>query len=206
MWLERGSGGTIVIEDGLSRIRQENSVGREDLAFGDRQPIPSMSLARNKINWVELYHPRLQATTLCQVVFSQGTCCSNVRVGIGDPLRALSAARYLLKLPGCSRIYMFLGNLIAAEALCMLSRPKEAVEHLSRGTGDSFANLAAVSAVQGSLELAKEFAVQALSIMPKRPQAILTAVYVDLLRGNTQEALTKLKLCSSVRFLPTTLR
>nr|GMD04045.1 CCR4-NOT transcription complex subunit 10-like [Ipomoea batatas] len=317
----------LVIEDGLSRIRQENSVGREDLAFGDRQPIPSMSLARqcllNALHLLycseskhgvsslsnatvtedqlggavsskvashnivpvsgqvnengevkELKGGNSQNTSLLSFISDYDDICRKenhmikqalladlayVELELGDPLRALSAARYLLKLPGCSRIYMFLGNLYAAEALCMLSRPKEAVEHLSRyvsggkgvdipysqedleswqvktqdeesnggsrsvnslshdgsqwlafinpeeARGILFANLAAVSAVQGSLELAKEFAVQALSIMPKRPQAILTAVYVDLLRGNTQEALTKLKLCSSVRFLPTNL-
>ncbi|XP_019150647.1 PREDICTED: CCR4-NOT transcription complex subunit 10-like isoform X3 [Ipomoea nil] len=317
----------LVIEDGLSRIRQENSVGREDLAFGDRQPIPSLSLARqcllnalHLLNCSESKHgvsslsnatvtedqlggavsskvashnivamsgqvnengevkehkgENSQNTSLLSFISDYDDICRKenhmikqavlvdlayVELELGDPLRALSAARYLLKLPGCSRIYMFLGNLYAAEALCLLSRPKEAVEHLSRyvsggkgidipysqedleswqvktqdeesngGSGSVnslspdgsqwlvfikpeeargilFANLAAVSAVQGSLELAKEFAVQALSIMPKRPEAILTAVYVDLLRGNTQEALTKLKLCSSVRFLPSNL-
>lgn len=53
-----------------------------------------------------------------------------VELELGNPLKALSTARSLLKLPDCSRIYTFLGNLYAAEALCLLNRPKEAAEHL----------------------------------------------------------------------------
>ncbi|KAK9100563.1 hypothetical protein Scep_023993 [Stephania cephalantha] len=53
-----------------------------------------------------------------------------VELFLGNPLKALSAAKSLLSLPECSRIYMFLGHVYAAEALCLLNRPKEAAEHL----------------------------------------------------------------------------
>ncbi|KAL2479611.1 Tetratricopeptide repeat (TPR)-like superfamily protein [Abeliophyllum distichum] len=53
-----------------------------------------------------------------------------VELALGNPLRALTIVRSLLKLPQCSRIYMFLGRMYAAEALCLLDQPKEAAEHL----------------------------------------------------------------------------
>nr|XP_016448045.1 PREDICTED: CCR4-NOT transcription complex subunit 10-like [Nicotiana tabacum] len=181
-----------------------------------------------------------------------------VELELGNPLRALTIAKSLLKVQECSKIYIFLGNVYAAEALCLLNRPKEAVEHLStyiagskcvdlpfsqedsemwrqektldfedtnggsatlnsfppeesqafvflkpeEARGMLFANLAAMSVMQGDIEQAQNYAVQALSTKPQRPEAILTAVYVDLLRGRSQEALTKLKHCSRIRFLP----
>ncbi|XP_052880394.1 uncharacterized protein LOC108464125 isoform X2 [Gossypium arboreum] len=54
-----------------------------------------------------------------------------IELELENPLKALSAARSLLELPGCSRIYIFLGHVYAAEALCLLNKPKEAAEHLS---------------------------------------------------------------------------
>ncbi|KAL9686315.1 hypothetical protein QQ045_023771 [Rhodiola kirilowii] len=48
-----------------------------------------------------------------------------------NPLKALSAAKSLLELPDCAGIYVFLGRVYAAEALCLLGRPKEAAEQLS---------------------------------------------------------------------------
>ncbi|KAK1323354.1 hypothetical protein QJS10_CPA02g00227 [Acorus calamus] len=54
-----------------------------------------------------------------------------VELNLENPLRALSAAMELQKLPDCSRIYIFLSRVYAAEALCRLNRPKEAAEHLS---------------------------------------------------------------------------
>lgn len=53
-----------------------------------------------------------------------------IELELGNALKALTTATSLLKLPECSRIYTFLGNLYAAEALCLLNRPKEAAEHL----------------------------------------------------------------------------
>ncbi|KAF8407156.1 hypothetical protein HHK36_006282 [Tetracentron sinense] len=180
-----------------------------------------------------------------------------VELNLENPLKALSAARSLLRLPECSRIYIFLGHVYAAEALCRLNRPKEAAEQLSvyvldgdvelpyceedkekgkvekGGDGEEFnggavaamnplteesqgivflkpeeargtlyVNLATMSAMLGDLEHAQKFATQALSAIPNSTEAVLTAVYVDLLLGKTQEALTKLKQCSHVRFLP----
>ncbi|KAH6824489.1 hypothetical protein C2S53_002899 [Perilla frutescens var. hirtella] len=53
-----------------------------------------------------------------------------VELALGNPLKALSTAKSLLKLPECSRMYIFLGTMYAAEALCLLNRPQEAADHL----------------------------------------------------------------------------
>ncbi|KAJ7978971.1 CCR4-NOT transcription complex subunit 10 [Quillaja saponaria] len=54
-----------------------------------------------------------------------------VELELENPAKALAAARSLLELPDCSRIYTFLGHVYAAEALCLLNRPREAADHLS---------------------------------------------------------------------------
>lgn len=54
-----------------------------------------------------------------------------VDLELDDPVKALSSARSLIELPECSRIYLFLGHVFAAEALCLLNRQKEAIEYLS---------------------------------------------------------------------------
>ncbi|XP_061350726.1 uncharacterized protein LOC133295872 [Gastrolobium bilobum] len=54
-----------------------------------------------------------------------------VELELDNPVKALSVAKSLVELPECSRIYIFLGHIYAAEALCLLNRPKEAAEHLS---------------------------------------------------------------------------
>ncbi|XP_021760747.1 CCR4-NOT transcription complex subunit 10-like [Chenopodium quinoa] len=54
-----------------------------------------------------------------------------VELELGNPLNALSTALTLLNIPECSRMNAFLGHVYAAEALCLLNRPKEAAEHLS---------------------------------------------------------------------------
>ncbi|XWS17105.1 hypothetical protein CRYUN_Cryun33cG0039300 [Craigia yunnanensis] len=180
-----------------------------------------------------------------------------VELELENPLKALSAARSLLELPGCSRIYIFLGHVYVAEALCLLNKPKEAAEHLSvylsgannvelpfaqedceqwrvekpvdceesngaaaaknpspealqdfmflkpeEARGTLYANLAAISAILGELEQAHHFVMQALSLVPNSSEATMTAIYVDLMLGKSQEALSKLKHCSHVRFLP----
>ncbi|KAK5811698.1 hypothetical protein PVK06_027058 [Gossypium arboreum] len=160
-----------------------------------------------------------------------------VELELENPLKALSAARALLELPGCSRIYVFLGHVYLAEALCLLNKPKEAAEHLSiylsgesnielpfgledceqwrvkkhidceeanvgaaaaknsspegledfmflkpdEARGTLYANLAAVSAIQGDLERAHHFVTQALSLVPDSSEATMTAIYVDLM-------------------------
>ena len=54
-----------------------------------------------------------------------------VELELGNPVKALARALSLLNLPGCSRAYCFLGHVYAAEALCLLDRPKEAAKYLS---------------------------------------------------------------------------
>ncbi|KAG6411578.1 hypothetical protein SASPL_129661 [Salvia splendens] len=181
-----------------------------------------------------------------------------VELGLGDPSKALSTASSLLKLPDCSKMYIFLGTVYAAEALCLLSRPKEAAEHLAMympdgnniklpysqedcekwtvekvadtdeshggtiavssalSTGDESralvfsspeearglfcANFAAHFALQGDFEQAERFLTNAFSDIPNSSQAILTAIYVDIKRGKTQDALAKLRHHRGIRF------
>lgn len=176
-----------------------------------------------------------------------------VELALGNPLNALSTAKSLLKLPECSRMYVFLGTMYAAEALCLLNRPQEAADLLmtfiSGGTHVDFpytredcekwtvekgvdhtdtngisvasdepqvsifpspkeargifsANYAANAALFGDFEQAHRFVMKALSDIPNSPQAILTAIYLDLKCNRTEEALTKLKHHGAVRFLP----
>lgn len=54
-----------------------------------------------------------------------------VELCLENPLRALSYAKSLQKLTDCSRMYVFLSHVYAAEALCALNRPKDAAEQLS---------------------------------------------------------------------------
>ncbi|OAY47029.1 CCR4-NOT transcription complex subunit 10 isoform X2 [Manihot esculenta] len=181
-----------------------------------------------------------------------------VELELENPEKALSIAISLLELPECSRIYFFLGHVYAAEALCLLNKPKEAAEHLwiylsggfnvelpfsqedleqwrvektydcedtnggsatakisspeeSQGIkflkpeearGTLYANFAAMHAAQGELERAHHFVTQALSLIPDSPKATLTAVYVDLMFSKSQAAISKLKQCSRVKFVP----
>ncbi|KAG2713338.1 hypothetical protein I3760_04G172600 [Carya illinoinensis] len=162
-----------------------------------------------------------------------------VEFELENPMKALSISRSLLELPEGSRIYIFLGHVYAAEALCLLNRPEEAAENLliylsggnnfdlpfseedckqwqvertidseelnggsvtakMNSTEDSqgivflkpeearaalYSNFAAVSAMQGQLEQAHQFARQALSILPNSREATLTSIYVDLMLG-----------------------
>ncbi|KAK9071364.1 hypothetical protein SSX86_009932 [Deinandra increscens subsp. villosa] len=184
-----------------------------------------------------------------------------VYLELGNAVKALAAARCLLRLPECSRVYVFLGNIYAAEAYCLLNQPKQASEHLSgyvsgknsnnpelpygqedcdawqtkkavdldepnsnnaptpdqqlpQGGSDSWflkpeeargvllADMAAMAAAEGDMERAHEAVTLALSLIPDNPEVVLTATYVDLVRGNTQDAVLRLKQCSRVRFLP----
>ncbi|XP_047337648.1 CCR4-NOT transcription complex subunit 10-like [Impatiens glandulifera] len=173
-----------------------------------------------------------------------------VELELGNPLKSLYYSELLLKLPECSKIYIFLGNIYAAEALCLLDQPKEASEHLfvylanttgngeqlpysdedceqwktvtrsvdseemsngshdfeflkpREGCGSLYSSLAALMAVQGDLEQARQFAERALTLLPTNREAIITATYIDLVIGNVEEALVRLKQSSSVRFVP----
>lgn len=185
-----------------------------------------------------------------------------VELEMENPVKALAAARSLLELPDCSRIYIFLGHMYAAEALCLLNRPKEAAEYFSmylsagdhvdlpfsredceqwqvektidceelnggpvaaknsspedsqdamfpkpeEARGTLYVNIAVMFAMQGEIERAHHFVSQALSILPRSTEATLTAIYVDLMLGKSQEALAKLKHCNHVRFLPSGLQ
>ncbi|KAE8668699.1 hypothetical protein F3Y22_tig00112289pilonHSYRG00305 [Hibiscus syriacus] len=181
-----------------------------------------------------------------------------IELELENPLKAFSTARSLLELPGCSRIYAFLGHVYVAEALCLLNKPTEAAEHLSmylfeesdvelsfgledcvqwrvekhadfeeanggaapaknpsleglrdfmflkpeEARGTLYANLAAVSTIQGDLDWDCQFVRQALSLIPSSSEATMTAIYVDLMLGKTREVVSKLKHCGHVRFLP----
>ncbi|CAN6203933.1 unnamed protein product [Urochloa humidicola] len=54
-----------------------------------------------------------------------------VELCLENPLKALSYAKSLQQLTDCSRMYVFLSHVYAAEALCALNRPKDAAEQLS---------------------------------------------------------------------------
>ncbi|XP_071716024.1 uncharacterized protein [Rutidosis leptorrhynchoides] len=54
-----------------------------------------------------------------------------VYLELGNVEKALTTAKSLLRLPEGSRVYVFLGNVYAAEAYCLLNQPKQASEHLS---------------------------------------------------------------------------
>lgn len=79
----------------------------------------------------------------------------------------------------------------------MFLKPEEARATL-------YANLAAKSALQGELEMAQQLVAQALAVLPASREATLTATYIHLMLGNSQEALSKLKQFNHVRFLPFT--
>nr|PNR48509.1 hypothetical protein PHYPA_012986 [Physcomitrium patens] len=59
------------------------------------------------------------------------------QLGVSHPLRALRSAEQLLRQPSCARPYLLLGHVYAAEALCQLERPQEALEHLSTCLNES---------------------------------------------------------------------
>ncbi|KAL5183522.1 CCR4-NOT transcription complex subunit 10 [Glycine soja] len=214
----------------------------------------SQELVQNSLSYYENVRKR-ENQLVKQAVLAN---LAYVELELDNPVKALSVAKSLLELPECSRIYIFLGHVYAAEALCLLNRPKEAAEHLSfylsggnnvdlpfsledcekwqpertadfdevnggsttaknsslEGTqsivflkpeearATIYANFAVMSAMQGEFEKSNILVAQALSILPNSPEATLTAVYVDLMLGKPQEALTKLKRCSRIRFLP----
>ncbi|EEE69207.1 hypothetical protein OsJ_28413 [Oryza sativa Japonica Group] len=54
-----------------------------------------------------------------------------IELCLQNHLKALSIAKLLQQLPECSRMYVFLSHVYAAEALCALNRPKEAAEQLT---------------------------------------------------------------------------
>jgi CCR4-NOT transcription complex subunit 10 len=233
---------------GLSQV-SSNGDAREPKGGGTTQ-----ELIQNSLSYYEDIR-RKENQLIKQAILAN---LAYVELELENPTKALPITKSLLELPECSRIYIFLGHVYAAEALCLLNRPKEAAEHLSiylsggnnvelpfsqddceqwrversidseelnggsvtvknSPTEDSqgivflkpeearaalYANFAAVSAMEGELEQAHQFAMQALTILPNSPEATLTSIYVDLMLGKSREALAKLKQCSRVRFLP----
>ncbi|XP_024980153.1 CCR4-NOT transcription complex subunit 10-B isoform X2 [Cynara cardunculus var. scolymus] len=173
-----------------------------------------------------------------------------VYLELGNAVKGLAAAQCLLRLAECSRVYVFLGNLYAAEAYCLLNQPKQASEHLSsymsgqnntelpysqedcdiwqmrkgvdleepngveqalpqggslflkpeEARGVLLADMAAVAAAEGDMERAQEAVAVALSLIPENPEVVLTAAYVDMVRGKSEEAVGKLKECRHARF------
>ncbi|KFK22360.1 hypothetical protein AALP_AAs57819U000100 [Arabis alpina] len=73
----------------------------------------------------------------------------------------------------------------------------------SRGT--LFADLAALLATQGHYDQAKPLIAHALSILQNNVEATVTAIYIDLMLGSSQDALARLKQCTRVSFVPGTL-
>ena len=68
--------------------------------------------------------------------------------------------------------------------------------------GALFANLAALFATQGHYDQAKPFIQHALTVLPNNVQATITAVYIDLMVGRSQDAVARLKQCTRVSFVP----
>ncbi|XP_010241578.1 PREDICTED: CCR4-NOT transcription complex subunit 10-like [Nelumbo nucifera] len=213
---------------------------------------PNTALQSSVSSYKDMY--RRENNMIKQAVLAD---LAYVELNLENPLKALAAAKSLLRLPECSRIYIFLGHVYAAEALCCLNRLTEAAEHLSvyvtdgkielpyseedrekwrvekggegeeanggslapknqpaeesqgivflkpeEARGTLYVNLATMSIIQGDIDQAQRFATEALSALPNNPKAVVTAVYVDLLQGKSQEALSKLKQCSHARFVP----
>ncbi|CAI0470032.1 unnamed protein product [Linum tenue] len=244
----------------LTGIDAKASAGNMDLinANGDAKEqkggTPSQEVMQNSISYYEVVHRR-ENQMIKQALLAN---LAYVELELENPTKALLNAMSLLELPECSKIFVFLGHLYAAESLCLLNRPKEAAEHLSiylsggkdvelpfkqedfeqllveksldseesngaaaqnkssnsveesqsiaflkpdEARGTLYANFAAMYAMQGELERAYHFVTQALTLVPGNPEATLTAVYLDLLLGKSESAVTRLKQCSRVRFV-----
>ncbi|XP_006306789.2 CCR4-NOT transcription complex subunit 10 isoform X1 [Capsella rubella] len=78
-----------------------------------------------------------------------------------------------------------------------LLKPQEA-------RGVLFADFAALLATKGDYDQAKQFVTKALTLLPNNVKATVTAVYIDLMLGRTQDAITQLKQCTGVSFVPQT--
>ncbi|KAK7388634.1 hypothetical protein VNO78_23456 [Psophocarpus tetragonolobus] len=87
----------------------------------------SQELVQNSLSYYENVRKR-ENQLVKQAVLAN---LAYVELELGNPVKALSVAKSLSEFPECSRIYIFLGHVYTAEALCLLNRPKEAAEHLS---------------------------------------------------------------------------
>ncbi|XP_062198997.1 uncharacterized protein LOC133901597 [Phragmites australis] len=179
-----------------------------------------------------------------------------VELCLENPLKALSFVKSLQQLTDCSRMYVFLSHVYAAEALCALNRPKDAAEQLSvyvrdgndielpynvencekalvekdsdgedsitpavtkltseesqhseslkpeEAQGVLYIDLGMTAAMQGELEQANYMVSRGLAMLPNNPRAVLASIYMDLLQGKSQDAISKLRQCRNVRFRP----
>ncbi|XP_076902225.1 uncharacterized protein LOC143556898 [Bidens hawaiensis] len=247
--LDLGPGSDQVNSNGEANL----SVNSKEMKLGNLNPLLQSSINEYEGLCGKENQMILQAV-LADLVF--------VYLELGDAVKALAASKCLLKLPECSRVYLFLGNVYAAEAYCLLNQPKQASEHLSgyisgqnssntelpysqedceiwhmrkavdidepnsnnapavdqpfsgsrflflkpeEARGVLLADMAAMAAAEGDIERAHQAVTLALSVLPDNPEVVLTATYIDLVRGKTEDAVSKLKKCSRVRFLAGTL-
>lgn len=242
------SKGVSSITPGLTTSGNANGDGKESKATsGSSNPISASVDAYEEMRRKENMAAR-------QAVLAD---LAYVELCLENYLKALNTAESLLKQPECSKTYIYLGHIYAAESLCRLNRPKEAAKHLSvcmeegsnielafngnedghkwrsgensEASGDGedisncvvynssignssetrsishliggqaratlYVNLAAVFAMQGDLQQAHQYATQAVSLSPTNLLAELSVVYVELLQGKIQEAVSKLKQC-----------
>uniref|UniRef100_A0A0D6R4H5 CCR4-NOT transcription complex subunit 10 n=1 Tax=Araucaria cunninghamii TaxID=56994 RepID=A0A0D6R4H5_ARACU len=80
----------------------------------------------------------------------------------------------------------------------------QSISHMTGGQARTalYVNLAAVFAMQGNLQQAHQYATHAVQLTPTSPSAVLSVVYVELLQGKTQEAITNLKQCRQLLASP----
>jgi CCR4-NOT transcription complex subunit 10 len=265
-------------DDVVSDQSQAKATGQKNSSGGTDCKAPTItsgSVQASSVNGVVSGGSNLNATLVSSVVSYAKICekenlkikqalfadLAYVDLCLKNPLRAWKFARSLIQLPDCSRKYLFLGHVYAAEALCLLNRLKEATELLSiyiEGEsnvvlpftdedeselwvlerekerdvdGDEavvdvvvtkqmsdlkhfsspvlkpeearamlYVNLSVVAAMQGDVEQAAAFIKLAFSSFPENPRVVLASVYIDLLKGNSVDALTKLRQCRNVRF------
>ncbi|XP_047307910.1 CCR4-NOT transcription complex subunit 10 [Impatiens glandulifera] len=116
----------ISVEDGVSDFVRSGWV-----LGNDKQPELTIFLAKQcLLNALCLLDAKEQSDELIMIKQAILVDLSYVELELGNPLKALTNARSLLQIPDCSKINIFLGNVYAAESLCLLNRPKEAAEHL----------------------------------------------------------------------------
>eukprot|EP01090_Pellita_catalonica_P001673 TRINITY_DN11434_c0_g1_i1.p1 TRINITY_DN11434_c0_g1~~TRINITY_DN11434_c0_g1_i1.p1 ORF type:complete len:378 (-),score=53.33 TRINITY_DN11434_c0_g1_i1:13-1146(-) len=132
-----------------------------------------------------------------------------------DPVVALSAANELLAhVHLCSEHQRFLAHIYAAEALCMLNRPAEAVQHLPAPSSGSsgpaatksnqnfsseakstlYINLAAAYILQDKVAQAQKSLMSAFAYGDVNVSAaLLMEAYIELYKGNTSNSLALLR-------------
>lgn len=140
---------------------------------------------------------------------------SYCQLALGNAAAALSAAFSLLAIPDVPAAHSFSAHLFAAEALCMLNRIPEALTHVSPAMADNllslhapadasassafrvqfYTSLAVVHCLEDEMDKAQSCVNSALALLQAPPATplLLLQVYVELRRGNTDEALATLR-------------